>query len=332
MSPEGSDEGDRPPFVVPEVDCRNADTWNPTNARLIRVARDPDALVRYYRELNAMDVAVRKHELDFQETGEPIAADDARELAMQMKALYFDEIFIGLDDWRAFLTGRCLTLKKADGQVHCGEFISATVRLESNHLDHPVWPPFTFAFPAELESAFGVQTLAWLNAHIETVSREFAARTFGEPDSRGGNFGFVLNRSRSPSPEPVSILVVPAPIEGPIAEFTTPVVETLDHWEALAGAADILLRCRQPLGGALGEWVVAALKGRSARPDRRKFKQGVKDELRNISIIESIRALERCGMKAIYSDRAPGPASNVIGNVLHRSPATVLDIWKKRSN
>lgn len=331
MNPTHSDKGDCLPLAVPEIDCRDANTWNPTNARLIRMAKDSDALVRYYRELKAMDVTVRIHELDFQETGEPIAADDARELAMQMKALYFDENFIGLDDWRAFLTGRCLTLRKADGKVHSGEFVSATVRLESTYPEYPVWPPFTFAFPAELESAFGVQTLAWVNARIETVSREFVARTFGEPNSQSGNFGFVLNHSRNPSPEPGSILVVPASIEDTIENFTTFAAEKIDHWEALATAAAILLRYQQPLGDALSAWVADVLSGRSVKPDGRTVARSTEDELRDRALREMTDALVRCGLPKTGDFRdarisaclAAGDAFGIDQNAVSKAVASI---------
>ena len=64
-----------------------------------------------------MCATFRKHKQDYQATGERIAEDDARELAKRMKALCFDEGFSGTDDWRAFLTGQCLTLRLANGPV-----------------------------------------------------------------------------------------------------------------------------------------------------------------------------------------------------------------------
>ena len=162
MSPARSDEGDRPPLVMPEIRLR-ADTWDPTNAGLIRVAGDSGALGEYYERWSEACATFRKHVLDYQETGEPIA--ELTTLASwrcAMKALCLDEGFSGPDDWRAFLTGQCLTLRLADGPVHGGEFASANVMLIPPHPERLGWRKGILAFPAELASAFGVQTYAWL--------------------------------------------------------------------------------------------------------------------------------------------------------------------------
>ena len=197
--------------------------------------------------------------LDYQETGEPIAEDDARELAMRVKALCLDEGFSGPDDWRAFLTGQCLTLRLADGPVHGGEFASANVMLIPPHPERLGWRKGILAFPAELASAFEVQTYAWLKMRLESVWREFVARAAGEPSSRNGDFALVLNCSPRPKWEPDSILLVPAANEGTIADFVGLAPSKIDHWEALRRAAEILRRYRQPLGDALSDWAVAVL-------------------------------------------------------------------------
>ena len=296
MSPARSDEGDRPALVLPEIDLRGADKWEPTNAGLIRVARDSGALGEYYEKWNEVCATFRKHKQDYQATGERIAEDDARELAKRMKALCFDEGFSGTDDWRAFLTGQCLTLRLADRPARGGEFASANVMLKATHPERLEWRKGVLAFPAELVSAFGVQTCAWLNMRLESVWRELVALAVGEPISRSGDFGLVLNCNPRPEPEPQSILLVPAANEGTIADFVGLAPSKIDHWEALRRAAETLRRYRQPLGDALSDWAVAVLTEPSPRPKGSTRKQTADNELRNLVLNEVVCALVDCGL------------------------------------
>ena len=295
MSPARSDEGDRPPLVMPVIRLR-ADTWDPTNAGLIRVAGDSGALGEYYERWSEARATFRKHVLDHQETGEPIAEDDARELAMRVKALCLDEGFSGPDDWRAFLTGQCLTLRLADGPVHGGEFASANVMLKPTYPEHPGRRNGILAFPAELVSAFGVQTCAWLSTRLESVWREVVACAVGEPSSRSGDFGLVLNCCPRAKPEPESTLLVPAPNGDVIADFASRASTKINCWEALERAAVILIRRRQPLGDALSDWLADALSGLSSKPKGTTRKRAAGNALRNMALNEVVCALVDCGL------------------------------------
>ena len=92
----------------------------------------------------------------------------------------------------------------------------------------------------------------------------------------------------------------------------------------------MLLRSRQPLGEALGDWLADVLDGQTRRPKGSKAAKAPANTLRNHAIIEAVRALERCGMKAMSSDREPGPACDVVAEVFGLQAKTVLNIWKSR--
>ena len=296
MSPARSDKGDRPPLVFPEISLGRADNWDPTNAALIRVAGDSGALSKYYEEWNDVYATIRKHKREYQDKKKRISNEDALELAKRMKALCLGEGFSGPDDWRAFLTGRCLTLRLADGPVHGGEFASASVMLKTTHPEHSEWRKSVLAFPAELVLAFGVQTYAWLNMRLEIFWREFVAPAVGEPSSRSGDFCLVLNCSPRPEPEPGSILLVPAPDEDRIADFARRAPSKIDDWEALWRAAAILIRRRQPLGDDLHNWFADALPDLSTKPDGKTRKRAADNELRNLVLNEVVCALVDCGL------------------------------------
>ena len=271
----------------PPIDIRKGDEWLPTDARPIREAKVSGTLVEFYREWSEVYATIRIHEKE-----KPIGKADALELAKRIKTLYLDEHFCGLDDWRAFLTGQCLTLVPAGGPVHGGEFASANVML----LPNPGWRKGIVAFPAELVSAFGVRSSAWLNARLQSVWREFVARAAGDSSSRSGDFAFVLDRGPRPEPEPESMLLVPAPDEGAIAEFVGLAQSKIDHWEALWWAAAILIRRRQPLGDALNDWFAVALWGLSPKPDGRTRKGAADDMQRNLALNEVVCVLVDCGL------------------------------------
>ena len=88
---------------------------------------------------------------------------------------------------------------------------------------------------------------------------------------------------------------MPAPVEDAIREYIKHAASSPDHWNALAKVVDVLTKCRQPLGDALGAWNVEALRGRK-RPDPRKAAKAPAKALRNHAIIAAVRALERCGI------------------------------------
>ena len=297
MSAARIDKGDPP--LAPEIDIREADKWVPTNARLICMAERHKEMnrvhVKYYKIWREVYATIGKHKREYQGAKKKrISKEDALKLAKRIKTLCLDKRFSGPDDWRAFLTGQCLTLKPAGGPVRGCEFASADVML----LPNPGWRKGKVSFPAELVSAFGVQTSAWLNARLESVWREFVARVAGESSSRSGDFGFVLNRSPRPKPEPGSILLlVPAPDEERIADSASRAPTKIDHWEALARAAEILRRYRQPLGDAMSDWAVAVLKKPSLKPKGSTRKQAADHELRNLVLNEVVCVLVDCGLR-----------------------------------
>ena len=202
------------------------------------------------------------------------------------------------------------------------------------------WRTVILAVPAELrfsgpDSAFGVQSASWLHRQCEAVARERARRDFppGSLASRrydGGDFAIpILDVPVAPVRAGPAVSVVPAPVENTIREYIERAASCPDHWDALACVADVLTKCRQPLGDALGAWSVEALRGRK-RPDARKARSTPANALRNHAIIMAVRALERCGMKAMSSDREPGPACDVVAEVFGLQAKTVLNIWKSR--
>ena len=245
---------------------------------------------KLWRELNA---TIRKHKRAHEDDeSKRISEEDALTLAKRIKALCLDKSFSGPDDWRAFLTGQCLTLKPAGGPVRGGEFASANVML----LPNPGWRKGEVYFPAELISAFGVQSCAWLNKHLESVLREFVARAAGDSISRSGDFAFVLDRNPSPNPEPGSMLLVPAPDEDTIVEFVGLAPSKIDHWEALLRAAEILRRYRQPLGDALSDWAITVVRESLRKPKKSTCMRRADNALRNMALNEVVCTLVDCGL------------------------------------
>lgn len=313
------------------------DKWNPRDAALTASARDSDALGDFYRQHHVIEKIIRTHEPPSGGACNPLGFNDAITLAKRIRALHLlSHPFDGRDDYRAFLTGRCLALKET-AEVHSSEpeveYITAAAKLESTHREHPRWRIGTLAIPAELELAFGVQSFPWLSSRCEMVVREHVARKHEEQITYAGSFAFTLDpESRSSQPEQGTIRVVLAPVEDAIA-MSVEAIETSsspDHWNALEKAAAMLLRCRQPLGDLLRDWAADALDGRAEMPDGRKSAQWPKNELRDLTIVEAIHALQRCGVRVMMSDRSPGDACNAVGRAFSLSEATILDIWKDR--
>ena len=315
--------------------------WHPENAALQQAAGASSALVDFYREQQEIEVEIRRYERQSQETGEPIAESEAVTLANRIKNLRLLQPFDGREDFIKFRAGRCLTLK--EGQA-AGLFRTGSASLEASS-----WLPVTLAIPAELQvegpdATFGAQTVQWRSERCETLVREIAIREFppGSPDSRmfdGGGFALVgfagsprsLGSPTSPDPI-VDYSVVLAPDEDAIRESIEHAASCPDHWDALAYAVEVLWKCRQPLGDALGAWTVEALRGGCKRPDARKAAKSPAKALRNHAIIEAVRELERCGMKVMTYCREPGPACDAVAEAFagELKPKTVLNIWKSR--
>ena len=212
-----------------------------------------------------------------------------------------------------------------------GEYITATAKLESTHPECPGWRAGTLAISAELESAFGVQSIRWLSSRCKTVVREHVARKYAQQITPSASFTFTLDpESRSSQPARGSILVVLAPVEHAIAHSiqATKSSSGRDYWNALAKVAAMLLRCRQPLGDSLRDWAAGALDGQLKVPDGRKSAQWTDDSLRAITISEAVYALRRCRMPVTMDGRLPGPACEAVANAFSLSEARVLDIWK----
>ena len=327
--------------MVPSTKFPRDGKWCPENAALQQAADASSAdLAKFYREQQEIEIEIRRYERRYQETREPIARDDADRLAKRIKNLRLPQPFDGRDDYIAFLAGQCLTLKEGKA---AGEVYTATARLEATGPADRAgqWLDVTLAIPAELrlagpDATFGVQTVQWLYKRCETLARELAIRGF-PPDSPaarmfdGGGFAFIID---STPPDRDAVHVVLAPDEDAIREYIEHATSSPDHWDALACVVDVSTKCRQPLGDALGDalgaWNVAALRGGRKRTDARKAAKAPAKALRNHAIIAAVRALERCGMRAMTNEREPGPACEVCAMVFGLESATVRNIWKKR--
>ena len=296
-------------LVVPDTKFPRDGEWHPENAALQQAAGASSALAVFYRKQQEIEIEIRR----YQETGKAtIAFGDAVALAARIKNLRLrrrlgtgaSPTFGGRADYIAFRAGRCLTLK--EGQA-AGEVYTAIARVVVKRPAQCAgcWE-VTLAIPAALRRAgpdatFGVQTFQWLRKHAEPVARGFfirragerfasamyASASFGRPD-----FVFIIGLT---PPDRDAVPVVPAPDEATIAEYIERAALCPDHWDALAKVVDVLCQCGQPLGDALGAWNVEALRGRK-RPDGRRARQTPANTLRNLAIIEAVRALERCGI------------------------------------
>ena len=316
-------------LVVPSYTFPRDGEWHPENAALQQAAGASSAI----------EIEIRRYERRYQETGEPIAEREAGALANRIKNLRLFQPFDGRKDFIKFRAGRCLTLK--EGQA-AGEVYAAPARLELEVVNIPQWRgawwTVHLAIPAEIQRAgpdatFGAQTVQWLDERCETLAREIARRGM-PPDSPaysmfdGGGCALVVGLE---PPGPDAVPVVLAPDEDAIRESIERAASCPDHWDALAYAAEVLLKCRQPLGDALGAWTVEALRGGCKRPDARKAAKAPANALRDHAIIEAVRALVRCGMKATRNDVSPRrSACDAVAdaNCLHYD--TVRRIWRNR--
>ena len=277
--------------------------WHPENAALQQAAGDSSALVDFYREQQEIEIEIRR----YQETGKSITWDDAVELAKRIKNLHLCQSFGGREDFIKFRAGRCLTLK--EGQA-AGLFRTGSASLEAKRPPERAGRRRTvhLAIPAELQvegpdPTFGAQTVQWRKERCETLVRELSPGSPAYSMSDGGDFALVgftgsprsLGSPTSPGPI-VDYSVVLAPDEDAIAEYVEHAASCPDHWDALAYAVEVLCKCRQPLGDALGTWTVEALRGERKRPDARKAAKAPANALRNHAIVEAVRALERCGI------------------------------------
>ena len=318
----------------------NVDKWNPGDAAVTRAARNADSLSEFYLEQRVVAEIIAEHTRRFDEACDTIGCDDAVTLAKRIKWLYLmNHPFNGRDDYRAFLAGRCLTLKESPADASSErqvEYITATAKVASTSGEYPRWRGCTISIPVELESAFGVQSLSWLSARCKAVARDRIARVDEGQYSLGGDFAFTVDpASRGVVAEQGSIRVMPAPDEAGISSSVDAAAlgsDGRDHWNALSAAAAMLLRFRQPLGGILSGWVADVLDGKVTRPDGRKSARWPKNKLRDATIAEAIGALMRCGMRAMTNDRSPGPTCGAVAKAFCLSEATVLDIWKASSH
>ena len=324
-------------LVVPSYTFPPDGEWHPELAPLQQAAGASSDLGDFYREQQEIEIEIRRYERRYQETEERIAPDAAGALAKRIKNLRLLQPFGGREDFIKFRAARCLTLK--EGQA-AGEVYAAVARLEVVNIPRwrGAWWTVHLAVPAEIQRAgrdatFGVQTVQWLDERCETLVREIAIRGLppGSPASRmfdGGGFALVGDTGSAKPPGPDAVPVVLAPDEDAIRESIEHAASCPDHWDALDVAARVLRQCGQPLGDALTDWVVQ----RSNRPNGQKIAKAPANALRDHAIIEAVRALERCGMKAMTSDREPGPACDAVAEAFDGKlrPKTVLNIWKSR--
>ena len=294
------------------------------------------AIVPFYLEQREIENTIGH----YQETDESISEDDAVALTKRIRDLHLRYPFDGHAYYIAFLTGQCLKLK--EGQT-AGEVFTAMVMLKAKN-PPPAFPEWrgptlkriiNLAVPAELNAAFGMESFSWLQSRSEDFARDYARKgcTHGSPARRlfdGGDVGFLPDRVRRLRPEPDSIPVVPAPNEVTIAQYIERAASSADHWDVLTKAAAMLHRYRQPVGDALQGWLIEAADLGTARLKRTTAAKWPRDVLHDYVIVEAVRALERCGMKVVSSNRAPGPACEAVGKAISKSPVTVLNHWKKR--
>lgn len=297
---EARSDPDGAPLV--EFSKSQCNKWTPKNAALTIAAGDSDALETFYKEHNATEVDIREHKRRYQETGEPIASDDAVALARRIRELHENLSFSGRDDFVAYLAGQCLKLKEGRAER---DVYAAIAKLEAKDppSGFPRWFPFKIAIPVEIQAGgvdlpFGVQTSSWLGSRLESFLRDRERQGF-PPGSRsyrlfdGGDFTFVLDPVRvTKEPEEAAIPVTLAPNEAVIRQYVECASASADHWAALAKAATRLTAHGQPLGEALQGWIV----NKPRRPDGRKVAKSPKNALRNHAIMEAVRALERCGI------------------------------------
>ena len=283
-------------------------------------------ILPFYAEWSGIENTISEHE--------SITEDDAVSLAIRIKDLHLRYSFDGRVHYIALLAGQCLKLK--DGQA-AGEVFTAMVMLKANKRHGATLKRIiNLAVPAELNAAFGVESFSWLQSRSEDFARDYARKGCkpGSPASRwfdGGDIGFLTDRECLSQPEPGSIPVVLAPDEATIAEFIKRAASSPDYWDALVKAAAMLLRCRQPLGDALTDWLIeAAGRDRGTKlPKGSKDAKLLKNVLRKHAIIEAVRALERCGMWATRNEASRSySACDAVAEAFEMQPVSVMDIWK----
>ena len=248
-------------LVVPDRQLPPDGEYRPEEASLAQAAGvSGDALADFYRKAADVEFEVRRYERRYQETREEIAHDDALALARRIRNLHRHQSFDGRGDYIAFLAGQCLELREA--REVAGEVYAACARLEVKRPPEwaGAWRQVTLAVPAGIrvhgpDATFGTHTFAWLCYRSERVARTLARRGF-PPDSPGyrmfdgGGFALVLDSIR---PGEVAEPIVLAPDEDVVAKHVERAAASPDHWDALAMAAKVLWRSRQPPGEALGE-------------------------------------------------------------------------------
>ena len=277
--------------------------WRPEPAALAHRAAGGSsaALADFNREEGNVEIEIRRYERRHRETREPIAHEKALGLAKRIEELRLRHLFEAREDYIAFLAGQCLTLRVREGEA-AGDAFAACASLEAKW--PPKWAglrwPVTLAVPAELHpvvaAPFGGQSFAWLCRRCERVARTLARRGL-PPDSPacrmfdGGDFALVIDSIR---PGEVAAPVVLASDKDAVAKHIERAKSCPDHWEALKLTEKLtekmLWTSRGRLGEALSAW------GNPPRPDGRKAAKHPRQALRNLAIIEAVRALERCGI------------------------------------
>ena len=314
----------------------------------------------FHLQRDILEGAIREHESCHQETGEPISEDDAVALVERIKNLYLSDTFEARAAYIDFLAGQCLTLK--EGSAMPDEYITASAQLKlpsevSEKSGLPSIVSFNLAIPVGLDRAFGSESFDWLCARCKSVARELGRRRYS-PVSFTDHFGFVTDRKRhvhrdsqeaafAKLPEAVranlrkafpeiealaEVPVVPAPDEGTIARHIELAPSRADYWGALAKAAAILRKHRQPGGEVLRDWAMDVLGGLTTRPDGRKVAREVDAAERDRAIIEAVRALKRCGWKVVNTEDEPGPACEVVARVFGLAPTTIRNHVKGWKN
>ena len=317
--------------------------WRPEPAALAHRAAGGSraALVDFNREEGNVEIEIRRHERRHRETREPIADEEARGLATRIEKLRLRHLFEAREDYIAFLAGECLTLRVREEGEAAGDAFVACATLWAGLR----WP-VTLAVPAELHpgaAPFGGQSFAWLSRRCERVARTLARRG-RPPDSPacrmfdGGDFALaigspgelVIGSSIRPGVEAAPVVL--ADDDDAVAKHIERAESCPDHWEALKLTKKMLWTSRGRLGEALSAW------GNPPRPDGRKAAKHPRQALRNLAIIEAVRALERCGRKVArnhfyreVSDLPPA-ACDLVGEAFGLSRDSIMKVWKTRDS
>lgn len=181
----------------------------------------------------------------------------------------------------------------------------------------------TVSVPLRYVPIQGVESFNWMVEQCKRVAQRHC------PDLLLTGVHLESTCVEKPKPEPDSLPVVLAPVEGAIRECIDESHKSSIYWDVLSGTARILHQCQQPPGEALQDWLV----NRPERPDGRsgRSRRRIKNAPRNRAIISVIEALVSRGMTETRSDASPPhSACDAVAAAFHMRYETVATVWKNR--